>query len=133
MIIRAAASCSNFFCNFVDVLSLRGKITPEKTRLFPLSKILTLQVVVFQSVPGEKMFGLKRISKIISLTEPTSLQASRTALLARESPASTKICQISVFKLFCQTSCYHILFRTNLHAVAHSSKPPFTSSFSFTF
>lgn len=34
------------------------------------------------------MLELKRISKMMLLTEPTSLQAARTASVARESPAS---------------------------------------------
>lgn len=38
-------------------------------------------------LPGEKTLGLKRISKMMLLTEPTSLQAARTALVDRESPA----------------------------------------------
>ena len=41
-------------------------------------------------LPGENMLGLKRISKIMSLTEPTALQASLTALVALESPATGK-------------------------------------------
>ncbi len=34
------------------------------------------------------MLGFKRISKMMLLTEPTSLQAARTASVARESPVS---------------------------------------------
>lgn len=41
-------------------------------------------------LPGEKTLGLKRISKIMSLTEPTSLQASLTASVPRESPVTYK-------------------------------------------
>lgn len=37
-------------------------------------------------IPGVKIFGLKRISKMMSLTEPTSLHAARTASVDRESP-----------------------------------------------
>ena len=37
-------------------------------------------------LPGEKTLELKRISKMMSLTEPTSLQAALTASVARESP-----------------------------------------------
>ena len=42
----------------------------------------------FIMVPGAKMFELKRISKMMLLTEPTSSQAARTALVARESPGN---------------------------------------------
>lgn len=51
-------------------------------------------------VPGEKTLGLKRISKIMSLTEPTSLQAARTASVARESPAS-----IQTFVSYKRSAC----------------------------
>lgn len=44
-------------------------------------------------LPGEKTEGLKRISKIMSLIEPTSLQAALTASVPRESPVIHKIIQ----------------------------------------
>lgn len=44
--------------------------------------------VVFLTVPGEKTLALKRISKMMSLTEPTSLHAAPTAFVPRESPAN---------------------------------------------
>lgn len=43
------------------------------------------------SWPGEKILGLKRISKMMSLTDPTSLQALLTASLLGESPDNTQI------------------------------------------
>ena len=43
-------------------------------------------LVLSVMLPGEKTLELKRISKMMSLTEPTSLQAARTASVARESP-----------------------------------------------
>lgn len=43
-----------------------------------------------QYLPGEKTLGFKRISKMMSLTEPTSLQASLTASVPRESPVNYK-------------------------------------------
>lgn len=43
--------------------------------------------VAFLIVPGEKTLTLNRISKMMSLTEPTSLHAARTAFVPRESPA----------------------------------------------
>lgn len=39
-------------------------------------------------LPGEKMLEFRRISKMMSLTEPTSLQAVRTAFVDRESAVS---------------------------------------------
>lgn len=44
----------------------------------------------FFCIPGQKTLGLKRISKMMSLIEPTSLQAARTALVARESAERIK-------------------------------------------
>jgi len=42
-------------------------------------------------LPGEKTLGLKRISKMMSLTDPTSLQALLTASMFGESPDNTQI------------------------------------------
>lgn len=41
-------------------------------------------------VPGDKTFGFKRISKMVSLSDPTSLHAARTASVALESPRRLK-------------------------------------------
>lgn len=46
--------------------------------------------LVFLITPGEKTSELKRISKMMLLTEPTSLQAARTASLARVSSEKNK-------------------------------------------
>lgn len=47
-----------------------------------------LVCVEFLTVPGEKTLALNRISKMMSLTEPTSLHAAPTAFVPRESPAN---------------------------------------------
>lgn len=53
--------------------------------------LLECVCVQFLIVPGEKTFGLKRISNMVSLKEPTVLQAARTALVPRESPVKIEI------------------------------------------
>ncbi|TNN54976.1 hypothetical protein EYF80_034844 [Liparis tanakae] len=54
----------------------------------PATRARRLDFFLVSSNAGtEKTLGLKRISKMMSLTEPTALQAARTASGARESPA----------------------------------------------
>lgn len=89
-------------------------------------------------VPGEKTFGLKRISKMVSLIDPTSLQAARTASVARESPKKLKT--FVKYKTCENNVCVNCIFddvqldrlKMFLQAVAHSSKPPFSSNVSLT-
>lgn len=54
------------------------------------NKLSDCVCVYLLKVPGEKTLELKRISKMMSLTEPTSLHAARTACVALESPAMAR-------------------------------------------
>lgn len=95
---KAAASLSNLSCRSVDAHSLGGKRIPtyttqEKCALLDWLSCVFVSLSVnakLDCIPGEKTFGLNRISKIISLTDPTSLHAARTASAARESSARIK-------------------------------------------
>lgn len=90
---NAAASLSSLCCSFMDLLSLAGKDTPgnkrrnDWTRSDKHSSACAYACVVFFTVPGENTLLLKRISKMMSLTDPTALHAARTAFVPRESPA----------------------------------------------
>lgn len=85
---NAAASLSSLCCSFIDLLSLAGKDTPEDKTQKLLCVLINIPVcVAFLTVPGAKTLALNRMSKMMSLTEPTSLHAARTAFVPRESPA----------------------------------------------